>query len=98
MTRGAQTSREQPRDKAPPISSSVNRAPAFCINELFCALRNNQRLAQSSSADDPQTPTERIETRYCTKVADHKLEDEDYDPETDKVLSFDDHIDHLFAV
>ncbi|RYR66106.1 hypothetical protein Ahy_A03g012048 [Arachis hypogaea] len=69
MTRGAQTSCEQPCDRAPPISSSANRAPA----------------------------SQRIETRHRTEVVDHKLEDEDYNPEVDEVPSFDDHIDDLFA-
>ncbi|QHN93716.1 uncharacterized protein DS421_17g595030 [Arachis hypogaea] len=97
MTRGAQTSREQPRDRAPPISSSANRAPATYINEPFRALRIDHKIAQSSSADDPQTPTEQLETRHRAEVADHELEDEDYDPEADEVPSFDDHIDDLFA-
>ncbi|XLS89217.1 hypothetical protein HN51_065225 [Arachis hypogaea] len=96
MTRGAQTSREQ-RDRAPPISSSANRAPATHINEPLRAARNDHRLAQSSCADDPQTPTERIETRHRAEVADHELEDEDYDPEVDEIPSFDDHIDDLFT-
>ncbi|RYR62682.1 hypothetical protein Ahy_A04g020402 [Arachis hypogaea] len=64
ITRGVQTSREQPRDRAPPISSSANGAPVSRISEPFYASRNNHRLAQLSSADDPQTPTERIETRH----------------------------------
>nr|XP_025678862.1 uncharacterized protein LOC112778792 [Arachis hypogaea] len=67
------------------------------INEPFHAQRNDQRLAQSSSADDPQTPTERIETRHRVEVADHELEDEDYDSKADEVPSFDDYIDDLFA-
>ncbi|QHO02209.1 uncharacterized protein DS421_13g421910 [Arachis hypogaea] len=98
MTRGAQTSREQPRDRASPISSSASRAPVSRINQPFYAPRNDHRLAQSSSAEDPQTPTERIETRHRAEVADHELQDEDYDPEADEVLSFDDHIDDLFAL
>ncbi|XLS77653.1 hypothetical protein HN51_061878, partial [Arachis hypogaea] len=53
MTRGAQTSREQPRDRAPPILSSANRALAFRINEPFCAPRNDQRLAQSKADEVP---------------------------------------------
>ncbi|RYR36292.1 hypothetical protein Ahy_A10g051284 [Arachis hypogaea] len=97
MTREAQTSREQPRDRAPPISSSANRAPATRINGLFRAPHIDHRIVQSSSADDPQTPTEQLETRHRAKVADHELEDEDYDPKTDEVLSFDDYIDDLFA-
>ncbi|RYQ83195.1 hypothetical protein Ahy_B10g101828 [Arachis hypogaea] len=97
MTRGAQTSREQPRDRAPPISSSANRAPATRINGPFRAPHIDYRIAQSSSADDPQTPTEQLETRHRVEVADHELEDEDYDPEADEVPSFDDHIDDLFA-
>ncbi|XLS98862.1 hypothetical protein HN51_041597, partial [Arachis hypogaea] len=97
MTRGSETSREQPRDMAHPISFSANRAPATRINELFRAPRIDHRLAQSSSADDPQTPTEHIETRHRAEVAEHELEDEDYDLEADKVPSFDDHIDDLFA-
>ncbi|RYQ98766.1 hypothetical protein Ahy_B07g086546 [Arachis hypogaea] len=97
MTRGAQTSREQPRDRVPPISSSANRALATRINGSFRAPRIDHRIAQSSSADDPQTPTEQLETRHHAEVADHELEDEDYDPEADEVPSFDDHIDDLFA-
>ncbi|XP_020964025.1 uncharacterized protein LOC110265387 [Arachis ipaensis] len=97
MTRGAQTSREQPRDRAPPISSSANRAPATRMNEPFCAPRIDHRNAQSSTADDPQTPTDNIKTRHRTEVADHKLGDENYDPKADEVPSFDDHIDDLFA-
>ena len=80
MTREAQISREQPRDRAPPILFSANRALASHINESFHAERNDQRLVQSSSADDPQTLTGRIETRHPAKVADHEFEDEDYDP------------------
>ncbi|RYR20552.1 hypothetical protein Ahy_B03g065723 [Arachis hypogaea] len=62
MPRGAQISHEQPRDRAPPFSSSTNSAPASRINEPFCAMRNDRRLAPSSTSDDPQTPTERTET------------------------------------
>ncbi|RYR14108.1 hypothetical protein Ahy_B04g070750 isoform B [Arachis hypogaea] len=51
----------------------------------------------SSTADDPQTPTDNIETRHCAEVADHELGDEDYDPKADEVPSFDDHIDDLLA-
>ncbi|RYR34178.1 hypothetical protein Ahy_A10g048918 [Arachis hypogaea] len=97
MTRGAQISCEQPCDRAPLVSSLANRAPASCINELFCAPHNNKRLAPSSTADDPQTPTDGIETRHHDEVADHQLEDEDYNLEADEVSSFDDHIDDLFA-
>ncbi|RYR27838.1 hypothetical protein Ahy_B01g051900 [Arachis hypogaea] len=96
-TRGAQTSREQPRDRAPPISSSANRAPATRMNESFRAPRIDHRNAQSNTADDPQTPTDNIETRHRAEVADHELGDDDYDPEVDEVPSFDDHIDDLFA-
>ncbi|RYR20101.1 hypothetical protein Ahy_B03g065192 [Arachis hypogaea] len=67
------------------------------MNESFRAPCIDYRLAQSSSADDPQTPTEHIETRHRAEVADHKLEDEDYDLEADEVPSFEDHIDDLFA-
>ncbi|RYR09396.1 hypothetical protein Ahy_B05g077698 [Arachis hypogaea] len=97
MTRGAQTSREQPRDRAPPISSSANTAPVTHINKPFHAPHIDHRIVQSSSADDPQTPTEQLETQHRTEVADHELEDEDYDPEADEVPSFDDHINDLFA-
>ncbi|RYQ83353.1 hypothetical protein Ahy_B10g101993 [Arachis hypogaea] len=96
-TRGAQTSQEQPRDRAPPISSSANRAPTTRMNEPFRAPRIDHRNAQSSIADDPQTPTDNIETRHRAEVADHELGDEDYDPEADEVLSFDDYINDLFA-
>ncbi|RYR27150.1 uncharacterized protein [Arachis hypogaea] len=96
-TRGAQTSREEPRDRVPPISSSANKAPASRMNEPFRAPRIDHRNAQSSTADEPQTPTDNIETRHRVEVADHELGDEDYDPEEDEVLSFDDHIDDLFA-
>ncbi|XP_016200795.1 uncharacterized protein LOC107641938 isoform X1 [Arachis ipaensis] len=96
-TRGAQTSREEPRDTVPPISSSANRAPATRMNEPFRAPRIDHRNAQSSTTDDPQTPTDNIETRHRAKVADHELGNEDYDPEADEVLSFDYHIDELFA-
>ncbi|RYQ95041.1 hypothetical protein Ahy_B08g090026 [Arachis hypogaea] len=41
--------------------------------------------------------SQRTETRHHDEVADHQLEDEDYDPEADEVPSFDDHIDDLFA-
>ncbi|RYQ82943.1 hypothetical protein Ahy_B10g101542 [Arachis hypogaea] len=97
MTRGAQISREQPCDIAPPFSYSANRALASRINEPFHALCNDKRLAPSSTTDDPQTPTERTETRHRDEVADHQLEYEDYDLEADEVPSFDDHIDDLFA-
>ncbi|RYQ92797.1 hypothetical protein Ahy_B09g099038 [Arachis hypogaea] len=96
-TRGAQTSREKPRDRAPLISSSANRAPATRMNEPFRAPCIDHRNAQSSTADDPQTLIENIETQHHAEVADHELGDEDYDPETDEVPSFDDHIDNLFA-
>ncbi|RYR77444.1 hypothetical protein Ahy_A01g001903 [Arachis hypogaea] len=55
-------------------------------------------LMPSSTANDPQTPTDNIETRHRADVADRELEDEDYDPEADEVPSFDCHIDDLFAV
>ncbi|RYR64216.1 hypothetical protein Ahy_A03g010345 [Arachis hypogaea] len=97
ITRGAQISREQPRDRALPFSFSANRAPASRVNEPFCALRNDKRLAPSSTADDPQTPTECTETWHRDEVANNQSEDEDYDPETDEVSSFDDHINDLFA-
>ncbi|XP_057763489.1 uncharacterized protein LOC130983285 [Arachis stenosperma] len=97
-TRGAQTSREQPRDRAPPISSTANRAPTTRMNEPFRAPRIDHSNAQSSTENDPQTPTDNIETRHCAEVADRELEDEDYDPEADEVPLFDDHIDDLFAV
>ncbi|XP_052107575.1 uncharacterized protein LOC110273608 [Arachis duranensis] len=96
-TRGAQTSREETRDRVPPISSSANRAPATRMNEPFRAPRIDHRNAQSSTTDDPQTPTDNIETRHRAEVADHELADEDYDLEADEVPSFDDHIDDLFA-
>ncbi|QHN88403.1 uncharacterized protein DS421_16g563250 [Arachis hypogaea] len=96
-TRGAQTSREETRDRVPPISSSANRAPATRMNEPFRAPRIDHRNAQSSTADDPQTPTDNTETRHRAEVADHELADEDYDLEADEVPSFDDHIDDLFA-
>ncbi|QHO06923.1 uncharacterized protein DS421_14g459110 [Arachis hypogaea] len=98
MTRGAQISRGQPRDRAPPFSSSSNRASASRINEPFHAPRNDKRLALSTTVDDPQNPTECTETWHHDKVADHELEDEDYDPEADEVPSFEDYIDGLFAV
>ncbi|RYQ82800.1 hypothetical protein Ahy_B10g101370 [Arachis hypogaea] len=97
MTRGAQSSREQPRDRASLILFSANRVPATRMNESFRAPRINHRLVQSSSADNPQTPTKHIEIRHRTEVPDHELEDEDYDPEADEVSLFEDHIDDLFA-
>ncbi|RYQ96384.1 hypothetical protein Ahy_B08g092126 [Arachis hypogaea] len=97
IIRGVRISREQPRDRAPPFSSLANRAPASCVNEPLCAPRNDKRLAPSSIADDPQTPTERTETRYRDEVDDNQSEDEDYDPVADEVPSFDDQIDDLFA-
>ncbi|XP_052107561.1 uncharacterized protein LOC127740556 [Arachis duranensis] len=45
-TRGTQTSREQSRDRAPPISSSANRAPTTHINEPFRAPHIDHRNAQ----------------------------------------------------
>ncbi|XP_020993914.2 uncharacterized protein LOC107479032 [Arachis duranensis] len=96
-TRGAQTSREETRDRVPPISSSANRAPATRMNEPFRAPCIDHRNAQSSTADDPQTPTDNTETRHRAEVDDHELADEDYDLEADEVPSFDDHIDDLFA-
>ncbi|RYR43783.1 hypothetical protein Ahy_A08g040183 [Arachis hypogaea] len=84
MTRGAQISRGQPRDRAPPFSSSSDKAPASRINEPFRAPRNDKRLAPSTTADDLQNPIECIEIRHCDEVAYHKLEDEDYDPEADE--------------
>ncbi|RYR39491.1 hypothetical protein Ahy_A09g045044 [Arachis hypogaea] len=66
--RGAQTSREQPRDRTPPISSLANRAVATRMNEQFRAPRIYHRNAQSSTADDLQTPTDNIETRHRTEV------------------------------
>ncbi|XP_020960030.1 uncharacterized protein LOC107648166 [Arachis ipaensis] len=83
-TRGAQTSQEFPRDRVPRISSSTNRAPATRMKEPFRAPCIDHRNAQSSTADDPQTPTDNIETRHRAEVADHELEDEDYDPEADE--------------
>ncbi|QHO08516.1 uncharacterized protein DS421_14g473330 [Arachis hypogaea] len=97
MIRGSQISREQPRDRTPLFSSSSNRAPSSRINESFCALHSDKRLALSSTVDDPQTPTECIDTWHHDEVADHQLKDEDYDPEADEVSSFDDHIDDLFT-
>ncbi|RYR65755.1 hypothetical protein Ahy_A03g011680 [Arachis hypogaea] len=96
-TRGAQTSREETRDRVPPISSSANRAPVTRMNEPFRASRIDHRNAQSSTADDLQTPTDNTETRHRAEVADHELADEDYDLEADEVPSFHDHIDDLFA-
>ncbi|RYR62137.1 hypothetical protein Ahy_A04g019503 [Arachis hypogaea] len=80
MTRGAQISR---------------KGPASRINEPFYAPYNDKRLAPSSSANDPQTPTECTEARHHVEVVDNQLEDEDYNPKVDEVLSFDDHIDDL---
>ncbi|RYR05011.1 hypothetical protein Ahy_B06g084839 [Arachis hypogaea] len=54
-TRGSQTSREQPRDRAPPISSSANRAPTTRMNEPFHAPRIDHRNARSRDEDyDPE--------------------------------------------
>ncbi|XLS81551.1 hypothetical protein HN51_047382 [Arachis hypogaea] len=66
-------------------ASSANSIPASCINEPFRALRNDRRLAPSSTSDNPQTPTECTEIRHRNEVVDKPLEDEDYDLEADEV-------------
>ncbi|XLU64473.1 hypothetical protein S245_023682, partial [Arachis hypogaea] len=97
MPRGARISCEQPHDRAPPVSSSANSAPASRINEPFHAPSNNRRLAPSSTSDDPQTLIKCTETRHRDEVADKSSKDEDYDLKADEVESLGDHIDDLFA-
>ncbi|XP_057756265.1 uncharacterized protein LOC130975489 [Arachis stenosperma] len=73
---------------------TVRKVLLIVFLRYACELKKN---AQSSTADDPLTPTDNIETRHRTEVSDQELGDEDYDPEADEVPSFDDHIDDLFA-
>ncbi|RYR19299.1 hypothetical protein Ahy_B03g064053 [Arachis hypogaea] len=86
MTRGAQISREQPRDSAPPFSSSANSAPASRINEPFRSPRNDRWLAPSNydlEADEVGSFEDHIDDLFAADEAegqnnDRKHKDTDY--------------------
>ncbi|QHO27252.1 uncharacterized protein [Arachis hypogaea] len=95
---GANTSSAQPRARAPPLLHSYNSARQSRVNAVpFQPPRNERRLAPSSDMGDTRTPATRTEHWDRDEVVDVYSEDEDYDPETDEVESFDDHVDDLFA-
>ncbi|RYQ82664.1 hypothetical protein Ahy_B10g101240 [Arachis hypogaea] len=64
-----------------------DRAPPF--------LSSSNRAPASRINESFRAPCN--DKRLAPSMDDHESEDEDYDPETDEVLSFDDHTDDLFA-
>ncbi|RYQ92105.1 hypothetical protein Ahy_B09g098242 [Arachis hypogaea] len=83
-----------PSRRSPPLCPVAAVSPIALISALSCS-----PLKVGSMTRGAQTSREqpRDRTRHRAEVADHELEDEDYNPEADEVPSFDDHIDDLFA-
>ncbi|KAL4371659.1 hypothetical protein AHAS_Ahas06G0187900 [Arachis hypogaea] len=85
-------------DTAPPPPHSGNGARQSRVKAIpFRPLRNEARLALSSDIGDDRAPATNKKQPDLHEVVDDQSEDEDYDPKVDKVESFDDHVDDLFA-
>ncbi|RYR08169.1 hypothetical protein Ahy_B05g075734 [Arachis hypogaea] len=95
----ADTSSAQRRARAPPPPHSGNGARQSRVNAVpFRPPRNETRLASSSDIRDARAPaTNRKHPPDSHEGVDDHSEDEDYDPETDEIESFDDHLDNMFA-
>ncbi|KAL4276842.1 hypothetical protein AHAS_Ahas20G0247600 [Arachis hypogaea] len=98
MSKGDNISSERPPARAHPFLPSANSAQTSRINiRSFCPPRNETRLASSSHSGDPQALVTCTKPQDGDEVANIYSKDEDYDPETDWVESFYDHVDDLFA-
>ncbi|RYQ85604.1 hypothetical protein Ahy_B10g105169 [Arachis hypogaea] len=96
---GADTSSTQRCARAPPPPRSGNGARQSRVNTIpFRPPRNETWLASSSDIGDARVPaTNRKHPPDSHEGVDDHSKDEDYDPEVDKIESFDDHLDNIFA-